>query len=225
VTVVIEDPTPPPRPRPVVPLSRTPSPDEVRLALAAHQAQIEEHREAFARLWPARDITDRLGRLDRTLEKLDERFDRYAERVVRAEHAGDAAWDAVKDLGPQLMQVVAIGGDVKRMAESMDRVSARFDVLDRRLSGVETEQQLAAQKFEAHDQRDQKMEQALGRVEIRVGAVEHQLAIADNTAKVVKHRDGAIVRLWLPVTKGIGAVLVAIAAAIGVVYAAGGGCS
>lgn len=112
-----------------------------------------------------------------------------------------------------------IGANVQAMGAKLDGFGVE-------LAAIKTEQQLAAERFEAHDARDLEIHALARETAGRIGAVEQQLAIADNTARVRKQAGkSAAVRLWLPVTKGIGAVLIAVAAAIGVIYAAGGGCS
>lgn len=129
---------------------------------------------------------ERFDRIDAGLERIGTRIDGYNERVITAENTSQIAWDALVALGPKLEHVAAIGGDVKRLADGMDHMIARADVIERRVSAVEVEQRLAAQKFQAHDERDQKMENTLGLVANRVGVLEVARAIDDNTARVKK---------------------------------------
>jgi chromosome segregation ATPase len=165
---------------------------------------------------------ERFDRIDHALDRIDQRLNNYSERVIRAEHGGQAAWEAVKNLGPQLQQVVAISGDIKRIADSVDRLATRADGHDTRLRAIETEQELASQKFDLHDKRDQEMQLTLDRVDTRVGQLEVARAVDDITNK---HKLVARVRPWWFSAKGVAAVVAAIAAAAtGIIAASSGGC-
>jgi len=161
---------------------------------------------------------ERFDRIDRGLENIGKQINTYSERVATAEANGKHTHDAIVALGPKLELILGLSADVKRTADSMQQMVARADVLDRRMSTVETEQRLAATKFEEHDKRDQKMETTLGRIETRVGALETARAVEDGTSKI--KRLVARQRPWWFTAKGMTAVLAGIAATTTAIIAA-----
>lgn len=199
--------------------SRRPTPDRVTRLEEQRDADTADVRELKV------TIRDRFDRLDRHFERLDGRMDRHAERTTRAELLADDAQDAAKSLAPRLDTILTQLGDVKRLADGVERISARFEVHDKRLGAVETEQQLAKARFEDHDKRDKGIEATVHRIEKRVGELETANTVEDATAKVKKQV--AKLRPWWLSGKGMATVIAAIAAAVATIYAAAsaGGCS
>lgn len=198
----------------------------------AHMREQREPRIRLAHLEAKMDAiqeqrVERFDRLDHTLERIDGRLSGYAERVIRAEHGSQSAWDAVVKIGPQLQQVVQIGGDVARMATSFEKLSTQFDAQDKRLSAIEKAQGEAAIRFEEHDKRDQAIAGQVDTIRADIDVLKRQRATvdaaADATAKVAKLV--ARRRAWWLSAKGVGTVLTALAAAIvTVIVAAQKGC-
>jgi chromosome segregation ATPase len=206
----VEDPTPPP-----IAIPRSPTPDRLERELADLRAQ---HNQLVEATWTVRHLPEQVAKMDRTVDKIDGRLDGFAERVVRAEDKGDAAWDTAKSTMPKLDQILTQLSEVKRLADGVEKLGARGEAHDKRLSSIETEQQLAAQRFDAHDKRDQLIEATVDRIESRVGALETDKAIGDATAK--QRKLIARVRPWWWSAKGVAAVLGAMATAAAAIIAA-----
>lgn len=221
VSVIPHEPTPPPTKLPALPaVGRTPTPDEVRRL----EAKVNELVEAVGEVWDARHVMRQLDRMVHVTDKLDDRLDKYAERVVHAEAIATSAWDAAKATMPKLDAILQQLGETKRLAAGVEKLADKLESNDTRLAAIETEQRLAADRFDLHDKRDQEMQQTLGRVENRVAALETARALDDNTAKVKKQV--ARLRPWWFSAKGVGAVVAAVAAAVATIVAAtNGGCT
>ena len=214
VDFITEEPTPPPIDAPPPPPpGRTPTPDRIDAELRELR---KSHNQLAEATWSVRHLPGQVDKMDRTLEKIDERLDRFAERVVRAEDEGHNAWDAAKQTMPKLDAILTQLGEVKRLADGVERTSASIEAQNKRLTAVETEQQLAAQRFEAHDQRDKEIEATVGRIEKDVAALKTAREVDGETAKVKKQV--ASLRPWWRSPKGMTTVIAGVAAAFGTIY-------
>lgn len=204
---VEEEGTPPPQPLPV--RSRTPTPDEERL-----EQKINELARAVATVWPARHDGDRLDRLE-------SKIDAYTQSVARTEATAAGAWDAVKQLMPKLDVLVQQSARSEQMAACVLSMDAKMDAFAERFATIDTAQAVAAERFEAHDKRDQEIEKAVGRIDQRVAALEQRAVVGDATAKVKRQ---AAARSWWFSAKGVSTVVAAVAAAVAAILY-GGGCT
>lgn len=205
---------------PAIARSRTPTPDELQL-----EAKVNELARAVAQVWDARHTKERFDRIEHGVDRLHERLDGYAERVVRAEEKGEGAWEAVKDLGPQLTSIQREISSTTRLADGVEQLIERMDGHSSRLGAIEKAQESAAIRFEEHDKRDQQIAASVSSIDRRVGALETAKAVADETGKVRKLV--ARQRSWWLSAKGVSTVVGAVAAATAVVIAAvyAGGCT
>lgn len=210
---VSEEPTPPPIDAPPAP--RTATVDRIDIEMRELR---QRHNELAEATWSVRHLPETIAKVDRTVEKIDGRLDGLAERVVRAEDKGEAAWNHSKEIMPKLDIILGKLGDVGRLAEGVDKANASIEAQNERLTAVETEQQLAAQRFEAHDQRDKEIEATVGRIERDVAALQTARAIEDQTARIQKRIAKA--RSWWFSAKGVSTVIAAIAAAAVAITAA-----
>ncbi len=225
IAVTVEEPTPPPQPMPV--LSRVTTHDQKFTVIEQQLARVTE---GLGDVWEARHTKQRFDKIDHTLEKLDDRLDKYAERVVTAEHAGSAAWSAVKDLGPKLDAIHKGLGETSRLADGVERIVARMDEHSNRLGSIEGEQKLAAERAKVHDDRVSQVasmteENAakIAQTAAEIVALKQTHALATNTEAVTKKvtsevtartKRAAARRAWWFSAKGISTVFGSIVALV-----------
>lgn len=188
VAAILDDVTPPPTVIPPVP-GRTPTPQRIEREVAEMRAA---HNALTSAVWETRNLPRQLDKLDRTLERMDERLDGYAERVVRAEDAGNSAWDAVKELGPKLDSIQRNLGETSRLADGVEKLIERMDEGDRRLVAIEKAQDVAAVRFEEHDKRDREMSAELGLVRADVAELKQHRAGDQRELALTRRQKGGM---------------------------------
>lgn len=207
-----EEPTPPPIDTP--PAARTATVDRIDIEIRELR---QRHNDLAEATWSVRHLPETIAKMDRTVENIDKRLDGFAERVVRAEDEGRAAWDHSKQLMPKLDTILTQLGEVKRLADGVEKTGSAVEAQNARLTAVETEQKLAAQRFEEHDKRDKEIEASVGEIKRDVAALKTARAVEGETAKA-KRLIAASTRPWWRSPKGMTTVIAGVAAAFGTIY-------
>jgi len=216
---IVEEGTPPPTPIAGIQLPRTPTPEETRIRLAQHEQKLNELVAATERVWGARDVDQRLDRIEKKL-------DGWAQTAIRNdEMIRSNLWPGVQKNTARTDELAERLAAAEQIALTLDRVAEKLDGFAGRLGAIETEQQLAAQRAESHEERDTKVAELVERIDGRVSALEQRNATEDATARV-RRQTVAKIRPWWWSSKGVAAVVAAVATAITTIIAAtSGGCT
>ncbi len=211
VRVVQEEPTPPPQQMPVMPRTLTPA------RVDTLEDQVRELTSAIGNVWEARDVPRRMDAFERELKDNTKSTTRM--EVMLNEMLLPMMKDTQGRVNEAMHHVAASShmvSSVNKLAEKLDTVGQNVGA---RLSAIEAEQKVAAERFEAHDQRDREFHAKITSNESRISKVEERLAIRDNTDKI-KTTTKAAPRSWWYSAKGVSTVLGALSLAIAGVIAA-----
>lgn len=173
-----EEVTPPPTRLP------SPTPDDGRFDRI--ERKVNELVDATSRTWGARDVDQRISRLETELK--DNTRSTVRMEAVLGELVVPTIKEQMAKLDTCLHHIAAsthLAASVVVLGNKIDGHGARFD-------GIEKEQAIAAERFDAHDKRDEEIHEVAKDAVRRIVLVEKRLSIADTTAKIRK----AILPWW-----------------------------
>ena len=199
VEYIEDEVTPPPTRLPSL-VGRTPTPDDGRFDRI--ERKVNELVDATSRTWGARDVDQRIDRLEKELKD-------NTRSTVRMEAVlGEMVVPHVKEQMAKLDTCLHHIASSSHLAAAVVVLGTKIDSHGARFDGIEKEQAIAAEKFDAHDQRDEEIHEVAKDAVRRIVLVEKRLAISDTTAKIRK----AILPWWR--ADWVKAIGLAVAAAI-----------
>jgi hypothetical protein len=199
VEYIEEEVTPPPTRLPSL-VGRTPTPDDGRFDRI--ERKVNELVDATGRTWGARDVDQRIGKIE--LELNDN-----TKSTIRMEAVlGELVVPTIKEQMAKLDTCLHHIASSSHLAASVVAIGSKLDGIGARFDGIEKKQAIAAEKFEAHDARDGEIHEVAKDAVRRITLVEKRLAIHDTTAKIRK----AIMPWWK--ADWVKAIGLAVAAAI-----------
>jgi len=192
---------------PTVVVSAKPTPDELGLKLAAHDAQLRVLTEATAQVWDARHLGKRMDAVE--VELRDNTRSTIRTEALVEELLGPLVHNHTAKLDTCLHYIASSS----HVSATLGTLGDKLDDLNGALSSIRTDQATAAERFEAHDLRDQAIEKVVHSIDQRVQSLEQRNDVQDATSKLRKLV--ARSNWWRsPIAKAGAAVLTALAAAI-----------
>ena len=199
VEYIEDEVTPPPTRLPSL-VGRTPTPDDGRFDRI--ERKVNELVDATGRTWGARDVDQRISRLETELKD-------NTKSTVRMEAVlGELVVPTIKEQMAKLDTCLHHIASSSHLAANVVALGTKLDGIGKRFDGIEKEQAIASEKFDAHDARDLEIHALARDNATRLATVEKRLAIADSTARIRK----AIMPWWR--ADWVKAIGLAVAAAI-----------